>query len=65
MVVCTFYQQNRCRFGGMTSPAVLSAKLITLIDRCKYEHPGRSGSGNSFAALAGGGFQQGTLATSL
>ncbi|KAJ5469630.1 hypothetical protein N7539_009248 [Penicillium diatomitis] len=42
MVVCTFFQQGRCKFG----------------DRCKYEHPGRGttgASGNRFGALSGGG----------
>ncbi|OQE37392.1 hypothetical protein PENCOP_c010G03284 [Penicillium coprophilum] len=41
MVVCTFFQQGRCKFG----------------DRCKFEHPGRSTagpSGNRFGALSGG-----------
>ncbi|KAJ6111863.1 hypothetical protein N7523_007924 [Penicillium sp. IBT 18751x] len=41
MVVCTFFQQGRCKFG----------------DRCKFEHPGRAtsgSSGNRFGALSGG-----------
>ncbi|KAI2927822.1 hypothetical protein CBS63078_1927 [Aspergillus niger] len=42
MVVCTYFQQGRCRFG----------------DRCKNEHPSQQtlSSGNRFGALAGGGF---------
>ncbi|KAJ5930309.1 hypothetical protein N7466_005802 [Penicillium verhagenii] len=43
MVVCTFFQQGRCKFG----------------DRCKFEHPGQGtagSSGNRFGALAAGGF---------
>ncbi|KAE8390210.1 hypothetical protein BDV23DRAFT_172545 [Aspergillus alliaceus] len=42
MVVCTFFQQGRCKFG----------------ERCKFEHPGQStlGSGNRFGVLSGGGF---------
>ncbi|KXG45981.1 Zinc finger, CCCH-type [Penicillium griseofulvum] len=40
MVVCTFFQQGRCKFG----------------DRCKFEHPGKStgASGNRFGAISGG-----------
>ncbi|KAL2014356.1 hypothetical protein VTN00DRAFT_1881 [Thermoascus crustaceus] len=39
MVVCTYFQQGRCKFG----------------DRCKYEHPGQAtlGSGNRFGVLSG------------
>ncbi|KAJ5970789.1 uncharacterized protein N7479_000707 [Penicillium vulpinum] len=43
MVVCSFFQQGRCKFG----------------DRCKFEHPGKptaGPSGNRFGALSGGGF---------
>ncbi|KAL4785938.1 hypothetical protein BJX76DRAFT_323081 [Aspergillus varians] len=43
MVVCTYFQQGRCRYGG----------------RCKYEHPGQQQQtftgGNRFGALSGGG----------
>ncbi|PYH97037.1 CCCH zinc finger domain protein [Aspergillus ellipticus CBS 707.79] len=40
MVVCTYFQQGRCRFG----------------DRCKNEHPNQTlNSGNRFGALSGGG----------
>lgn len=41
MVVCSFFQQGRCKFG----------------DRCKFEHPGKpttGPSGNRFGALSGG-----------
>ncbi|CAG8186732.1 unnamed protein product [Penicillium nalgiovense] len=41
MVVCSFFQQGRCKFG----------------DRCKFEHPGKptaGASGNRFGALSGG-----------
>ncbi|KAJ5422012.1 Zinc finger CCCH-type [Penicillium cf. griseofulvum] len=41
MVVCTFFQQGRCKFG----------------DRCKFEHPGKpttGPSGNRFGAISGG-----------
>ncbi|KAJ9230353.1 hypothetical protein DTO169E5_8470 [Paecilomyces variotii] len=40
MVVCTYFQQGRCRFG----------------DRCKYEHPGQPTLGsNRFGVLSGSG----------
>ncbi|KAF4771752.1 hypothetical protein HAV15_004582 [Penicillium sp. str.  len=41
MVVCSFFQQGRCKFG----------------DRCKFEHPGKPTAGplgNRFGALSGG-----------
>ncbi|KAJ9296820.1 hypothetical protein DTO271G3_5019 [Paecilomyces variotii] len=40
MVVCTYFQQGRCRFG----------------ERCKYEHPGQPTLGaNRFGVLSGSG----------
>lgn len=69
MVVCSFFQQGRCKFGGMMAYIFDTSHLswhtssngnpiLGFSDRCKYEHPGQStfGSGNRFGALSGGGF---------
>ncbi|KAJ5594216.1 uncharacterized protein N7459_000424 [Penicillium hispanicum] len=43
MVICTYFQQGRCKFG----------------ERCRYEHPGRAtegSSGNRFGVLSSDGF---------
>ncbi|KAL2868615.1 FG-nucleoporin nup42 [Aspergillus lucknowensis] len=43
MVICTYFQQGRCKYGN----------------RCRFEHPGQQQqtfqSGNRFGALSGGG----------
>lgn len=60
MVVCSFYQQGRCKFGGKLFLRTCNAPEIVAdleSDRCRYEHPGRAStgaSGNRFGALSGG-----------
>lgn len=69
MVVCTYFQQGRCKFGGTVLPGIsdpLRYRLRRVTDlhpdRCKFEHPGHVtlGSGNRFGVLSGssssGGF---------
>ena len=59
MVVCKYFLQGNCRFGGesqtqISKPANACAELVS--DNCRNEHPsntgGRFGSQNRFGALA-------------
>ncbi|KAJ5820076.1 hypothetical protein N7474_005667 [Penicillium riverlandense] len=55
MVVCTYFQQGRCKFGGMFSRVQIKQGANHASDRCKFEHPGRQttgSSGNRFGALS-------------
>lgn len=51
MVVCRFFEQGNCKYGGPIGIYVrimLVMRLKILVDRCKFEHPrARNASGNS------------------
>jgi hypothetical protein len=55
MVVCKFWQQGSCRFGGKkeTHSLLKIPKLISSVENCRFEHPGGRSipNGNRFSAL--------------
>lgn len=56
MVVCKFWQQGSCRYGGMVHLQVWEVKGSVGIDRCRFDHPPLNQGlaiGNRFAALQG------------